>query len=416
MIEFNDNVLLIANEGISHHNSNGRTVMMLLTLLKKEHLFQFYIHDDPEEDALNKSFCVTDSEALTSFLPFLARGQKGTGSKKQPISTRNCRRLFLRNFVWNTRSWWKKDFDVFLKNVSPRIILLNAGDAPFMLNLAIKVKKRTNAKLIVFTTENYVLKNKLYNSAKTYSFWHLLFRHSLRKSYKRIIRNSDGFVFNSEFLKDSFLRKYPKIKNAIFLMNSSDLKTINYKKSESFTISYLGNTGVGRIDCLNELASLIDDLGLGIRFIICGEISRQEYKSTIVSHKCVEYLGKVSYGEVAQIMAQSTMILHCENSSRLDNLRTAFSTKIADILTIGVPFFVYASREYPFVQYLEKNKAAHIASNISEARELLTRCYHDYEFLTGHLKEALSLANKNHNVINNSTKMLSFMKECVANK
>lgn len=95
------------------------------------------------------------------------------------------------------------------------------------------------------------------------------------------------------------------------------------------------------------------------------------------------------------------MVVHCENSDRLQDLKYAFSTKIADSLASGTPFLVYATRDYPFVQYLEKHSAAHIAGDKEELERILKKCLTDTDYLLKPVSNALSLVEKNHSIENN---------------
>ena len=95
------------------------------------------------------------------------------------------------------------------------------------------------------------------------------------------------------------------------------------------------------------------------------------------------------------------MVIHCENPERVLNLQSAFSTKIADYLSCGMPMLIYALRDYPFVQYLEKHQAAHIAESEEELKKVLTNCVDNKELREQFVLNALSLANENHNLMKN---------------
>ena len=96
------------------------------------------------------------------------------------------------------------------------------------------------------------------------------------------------------------------------------------------------------------------------------------------------------------------MLLHCENPDRVTNLKHAFSTKIADLLASGRPFLVYASDEYPFVQYLKKNNCAHIASTPNELMDTIKLCISDKQYRYKYVDNAVRVANEKHNFRKNS--------------
>lgn len=112
----------------------------------------------------------------------------------------------------------------------------------------------------------------------------------------------------------------------------------------------------------------------------------------------VKYHGFVPYNEIAKVMSKATVLIRCENEENLENLRYAFSTKIADSLACGRPFFVYASDDFPFVKYLVKNDVAHIARNKKEIYKVLSRIKKDLEFRNKYISRAQALAQKNHSL------------------
>ena len=89
---------------------------------------------------------------------------------------------------------------------------------------------------------------------------------------------------------------------------------------------------------------------------------------------------------------------YLKNEEKLENLRYAFSTKIADSLACGRPFLVYASDDFPFVKYLVKNDVAHIARNEKEIYKVLSRIKKDLEFRNKYIIRAQALAQKNHSL------------------
>ena len=112
----------------------------------------------------------------------------------------------------------------------------------------------------------------------------------------------------------------------------------------------------------------------------------------------------MAYEAIPDILRQADMVMHCENKDRLANLRTAFSTKIADSLAVGTPFLVFADREYPFVKYLLRNQCAHIAGNAEELKVVLRQCRNDLTYRYQFVENALLTAAENHSTKGNCRK------------
>ena len=119
----------------------------------------------------------------------------------------------------------------------------------------------------------------------------------------------------------------------------------------------------------------------------------------------VTYYGFLDYSEILTHMSKASMLVHCENNTRLENLRYAFSTKIADSLASTRPFLVFASGEYPFVQYLLKNQCAHIVENTDELKRILRNCIDNKIYRWQYAENARLTAERNHNREENCRKV-----------
>lgn len=440
-------VLTISNECFSEITSNGRTILALLTCFSPDELAQFYIHGEPDHAVCNCYFSVSDQDALRAFLhktspkapekklPYEARKQnclteqnstqkqigavqnttqkeKTIGMAAQPYSAkteqhrvhRSCKNLVLRDLIWRSNRWWKKDFSEFLREFSPEVVLLQAGDSPFMYAIARKIAKKFHASLVMFNTENYVLKKRLYAGAKEKSVWHLLLRHRLRVQYRRFMKKADFCIYNTQWLEEAYQKAYPHSGKSRTIYVATQLQPAKSEPSDGFRVTYCGNLGVGRTVPLHEFARVLQKAIPEATLDIYGKFQTARERSAFETLPNVRYFGIVPYEQVPAILATSTLVLHCENPKRAENLRYAFSTKIADSLACGRPFLVYASREYPFVNYLAEHKCAHIASSPEELYHILTACK-DRAFCDSTLDNAHKLARDNHSACKNAEEM-----------
>ena len=162
---------------------------------------------------------------------------------------------------------------------------------------------------------------------------------------------------------------------------------------------------MGRDEALNEVAKALYEIDKRARLDIYGAFKSEQSKNRLCSNPNVTYHGFVNYDQIPQLMSNASMLLHCENSKRLLNLKYAFSTKIADSLSSGKPFLVYATKEYPFVQYLLNNECAHVAGNYEELKMVLKECIENKKYLYGFVDNAKAVAYKNHNKERNCQKV-----------
>lgn len=398
----NKKVLIISSEALSKSSSNGRTMMNMLNSIQAENLAQFYIHGTPDQSICSSYFGVSDNDALRAFLgkEKIPKAENKTFDDKPKAEhkpQKSYRNLVLRNIVWQSMLWWKSDFDEFLLNFNPNIILLQAGDAPFMFAITLKIAKKFNAKLMMFNTESYVLKKVMYASVDKSVFWHGILMSSLKKQYKRFMDKADFCIYSLEALEAAYQEKYPHKGKSCTLYTVSELGALPDCSGEPFSLLYCGNLGVGRDVPIDELAKALYDVDKNAKLDIYGKFISDESQKTVCANPNVCYHGFVDYSEIPNLMSRASMLVHCENNGRLENLRYAFSTKIADSISGNRPFLVYASREYPFVKYLSDNQSAHIASDYDELKTVLKRCIGDKQYLYKYISNAMALSAQNHN-------------------
>lgn len=445
-------ILTISNECFSAQSSNGRTITNLLQCFSPAELAQFYLHGNPDKDFCGNYYTVSDRDAMNAFLYRQKKTAKASAEKcvrndedKQVITAssdiatvssdphgvkknvapseptaasgqqnapqkiaRSCKNLVLRDIVWKSYRWWKKDFTKFLDDFRPEVVLLQAGDSPFMYAIARKIAKKYQAKLTMFNTENYVLKEVLYSGAKKNDIWHRILRHRLRAQYRRFMKKADYCTYNTEWLEAAFQEAYPHPGKSSTFYVSTELKPVEHAPEDSYVITYCGNLGVGRTAPLLTIAKVMQQSVPEAKLHIYGKFPSAKEQSRFLSLPNVECHGTVPYTQVPGILSASTMVLHCENPKRVENLKYAFSTKIADSLACGRPFLVYASQEYPFVRYLAEHDCAHIASTPEQLAELLAKC-RDRDYCDKPLQNAQTLALENHATDVNSQRMHSIL-------
>jgi len=397
-------ILIISNESVSNANSNGRTMRNLLLTIPKENLAQFYLHGTPDREICTTYYRVSDRDALNAFLfkkekkqaPCVSAtgNQSSSGLVVRPV--RSYRNLVLRNVVWQSMRWWTKDFSAFLDAFAPDIVLLQAGDAPFMYKIARKIARKYHAKLMMFNTEHYVLKKVMYAYSGENLFWHNILMRSLKRQYAKFMGCADYCIYNTQALETAYQNVYPHPGKSSVLYTTSTMQPLPDESGKNFSLLYCGNLGAGRCNPIQELADILYNLDPKARLDIYGKFPSEEARKAVCSRPNVCYHGFVDYVELIPCMREATMLLHCENNSRVENLRYAFSTKIADSLASGRPFLVYAPKEYPFVQYLEENQCAHIAENPETLRELLKRCMESGEYRNQFYENACRTAERNH--------------------
>ena len=184
-------ILIVSNECFSSSSSNGRTLMNFFKDYDKESIAQFFLHGTPDQNICSNYFQVTDTDAKNAFLGRKIDKKKKIVSKHSNNKViRNCRNLLIRDIVWRSYRWWSKELDTFISTFNPECILLQAGDSPFMFHITRRISKRYSIPIIIYNSESYVLKEKLYSRVKKNSFFHKLLQYELKGQYKAIMKKA----------------------------------------------------------------------------------------------------------------------------------------------------------------------------------------------------------------------------------
>lgn len=415
MVAENLKILIISNNCLSTSNSNGRTIFNLVSNLKDSQIANFYIYDElPELDEFTNFYRVRDVDALKAFTSFKKVGQK-IHSKKTinsslgPIDetkSKNTKNLknplgsIGREIVWKTPRWRTDEFKAWTDEFNPDVILIQAGDAPFLFKIARKISKKRKIPLVIHNCEDYYFKKYNYMSNRHGCFYPL-FRHILKKEVKKVIKYSSVCIYNSEQLKVAYEKEIAH--KAVTLMNSSSFDVSKERKIEQIkNVVYLGNLGLGRLQSLIEIGQVLNEHNL--RLHIYGPAD-QETEKNISEHHFLKYEGLVSYERVREIILESDLVVHAESFDdyMIKDLKHALSTKISDYLSSGTPFFMYAPKGLVSTTYLYNEIPDYVATNkvdlVLKLNDIIEGNV-QYPFLA----IVKPLVDKNHSLKNNQIK------------
>lgn len=397
-------LLVISNSGMSNALSNGRTLRQLLMGYDSSCLAQFFLNGEVDEGVADRTYKVSDKMALQALLP-QCFPKKKSGSREESKSNhsrgdvkRNCRNLVIRDWIWSTYRWWDKHFQTWLTDFAPEVIVFQAGDCPFMYEIAYKIAKMFHIPVVVYNSESYVLRDKLYHGVDESDVWHKILKRRLKRKFLKLMQVASFSVYINEELEDAYKKFLGIEERSVALRTSSGAEHYDYQpQTGRFCASYCGNLGGGRDALLLQFSEVLERVDKTAKMIVCGGATTSEAFSALIQRQNVEYLGSVPYETVQKIMQTSDLLVHCEGTERIKARYYAFSTKIADCLMCGIPFLVYTSREYPFARYLERNNAAFVGEAREELEGMLRKIVEDPEYRCQHLGNAYRIAMENHN-------------------
>lgn len=417
-------ILILSNECFSEMSSNGRTLGNFFIGWDKENIAQFFIQNEtPDFKYCNNFFKVTDKDVLKSLALKKLGGKvelKIEENKKinnQLVTSKKIKKnpltMIVRNFVWRIGLWKRNGFYNWIKEFNPDIVLLQAGDSPFMYDLAYDISKKFKIKLVIYNSEGYYFKNFDYFKSKGlphlfYPIFIKILKNNLEKTYKQ-----SSYVF---YLCDELKKEYNKIfneKSTVFYTSSEMLPALKEEKNEEFIISYCGNLGINRHRSLIEIADTVQKIDSNIFINIYGKAPTEQVKKELEECKGIKYHGMVSYEKVQEIMYKSDLLLHVESFDEFykEDLKFAFSTKIADSLSCGKSFLLYAPENLACTKYIIENKVAHVVTEKDKLYNTLFEIIEDERFRKKYISNALIISEKNHRQKNNCIKFQKILKE-----
>lgn len=422
-------VLVIANNCFSKSSSNGRTLGNFFRGWPKDKLAQFYISGDNLDFTVCEHFFnVTDGQALSAFKSgkcsggvvnirtstredakktenarnsentAIANSTQSSPSNGKTTTPRNSITMMLRNMIWRSGRWKNSGFDEWVKRFAPEIVLLQAGDFAFMYDLSLKVAKEQNAKLVIYNSEGYYFKNfDYFKSRGIAKRMYPIFLSNLKKALRKAYVNTEHIFYACDELTREYANEFNIPSETIYTASDMAISPAITENKE-FTISYCGNLGLDRHKGLIEVASALQEISPDLYIDVYGRAREKRVEDELKACSGIRFHGFVQYDVVNQIIAGSDLVLHVESFDDFykEDLKFGFSTKIADLLSSGKCFLLYAPDCYACSRYLIENKAAYVVSKKSDLKETLIEIIKNPRSREKYRQNALELAEKNH--------------------
>jgi glycosyltransferase involved in cell wall biosynthesis len=405
-------VLVLSNNCFSLSSNNGRTLGNFFCGWPKNRVAQFYIKPEvPQEDICANYLCVSDRMVLKLLL-----GKKSQSNKNPPENpseqetkpvNKNAFTMIVRYIIWKISRWRKHyGFDSFIDSFHPDMVLLQAGDTPLMYDLARSVSKKRNIPIVIYNSEDHVLRKKNYFSRDFLGvLTYPIFRHILNRSFVKTLKQSSYVIYISEKLQKAYQKLYQH--NSTVIYTSTNIVSSTPRTShDPLKISYFGNLDFNRYVSLVALANAFSEVDSRISVDVFGNITTPEIKASLESCKFIRTHGFVPYEVIRKVIDNSDILLHTESFDDMHQRINSnfFSTKIADCLASGKPFLVYAPSHIAFMEYLSEHNAAILIDNPDNLYETVYKTIKSEKFRFQYIDQALRLANENHNFDKNREK------------
>ncbi len=369
-----NNVLILSNNAVSQSESNGRIHSYFVKDFIPGNLHNFYVRGVPDIEGVNY-FSVCPKKALFSKLSFGLFNARLSTPNASAIFSNSSSKKSKKVFFHLIRSFAYLNNRRIIKNISKYIIKNNIDtiylwgcNIPFLYNYAWKLAKKNSIELIIFTGEDYPLKNYNYISFKKSLFFRAFQRRFFKETKRCYFASSHNYYANDE-LKSLYEEKL-NLKNGEVMYFRSSLTTKTNINKEIKNLFFGGNLYGERAKSLFKIADYLEKFpNLIINFY--GRVD-QNFVSNLNKHKNICYRGEVSYKELVNHLYESDLLLHVEGFSDfyIKDCKYAFSTKISDYLVTGIPVFAFGPEEISGIKFLKKNIPDFVACSNEELSKL----------------------------------------------
>ncbi len=418
-METRPRVLVVSNNGFSLSNSNGRTLGLLFKGWPKDRLAQFCFNTDgPLWDVCNNYFCVSDADALWSLFHLhpVSRndltGRKEDGKTTRLQIPRTALFSILRHLVWELGVWRGKCFYSWLDSFSPEVVMIQSGDTAFPHNLARRIARRYNAKLVFFNTEGiYYLKKNYFYPGILDGFFFPLYNYIFKKAYSRAMNSASFCFYLHEQIQQDNDRCFNVPSCVIYTSSSLDPSDKPFNVSHP-VFSYFGNFAFNRGDAIIEIASFLQEVNKAFCINVYGKAT-PELEDKFNLMEGINYHGFLPYSQIQDIIKESDILLHVESHDEryAENLRYGFSTKIADCLASGRSFILYSPSDIACFKYIQRNKCAWATSDKSSFINAVNSIINNSEERDTRIKIAKEVAKRNHCLDKNVSRFQSMLSE-----
>ena len=405
-------ILLISHNSLSTHQNMGKTLLSLLSDVEPRELCQLYIYPQiPDTDKASSYYRITDKDVLRYYYKFHVKGLEIKPDMEQHSPYENpddealyrkrtnkkASRKILRDLIWKFSHWYNKGLKSWIEKENPSCIFLAPGNAKFIYDVALKISKKYKLPIITYICDDY------YFVKKPKAIFDKLNGYLLKKKIKKTLKKSQHVITICDELQEAYSAEFSVPATTVMTGSSFPIAEKPKEIKNPTTISYFGNIRCNRFYSLAEIGNALDKINSerNTDYKLC--IYTSEKDTDILSHfdgiKSIKLCGFVTGDAFKEAFNSSEILLHTEafDEKNIDLVKHSISTKIADSLASGIPFFAYGPERVASIKYLLKNEIAVVATSKDELCENLITVFNNTKEINEKVKNALVCARNYHN-------------------
>lgn len=367
-------LLVITYNALMTSTPNGRTMISLLEGFTASEIVNFCVTGLPDKKYCGTAYKVTNSDSLKSAFFRVEKGgviEPKSAEKTNDVLANDIYKgrkspwkYYLREIVWSQGKWKGKKLQSWLKEQNFDCIIYMYGDGAALQDFAVYSAKYLGIPLVVYACEEYCFKDYNYLNRNDKSFFFRKYSDLSKAATKRLLEKASALICNTEQLGRLYAETYG-ITNVKTIMMASDMQFIEntgVPAVEKMRIAYCGSLGSARNQALIDIADALHEVNPLLKLEVYGRAD-DETVAMLCSCEHIRFHGFISYEQVQEVIRNSVLLVQTTtfDAYYAKDRRFGFSTKNADSLACGTPFFLYESEEIVEMKFVEEHDCAFMA-------------------------------------------------------
>lgn len=309
---------------------------------------------------------------------------------------------FLRDLIWATKLWKNQELEHFLSSIEPDIIFLQLQGTKHLNDLAVYVKEKLQRPMIAYAWDDIYT---LQQFSLSPFFWldRFIQRKKVRKSVS-LCENLYGICERQCQVYEEIFKKPCLLLYKGYVFHEEFLLRKTREKKNKLRILYAGTIGDGRFDTLCEFVKVLkrvkcSECQIQLDIYTMNPVT-QRMRNKLEYNNISRFCGKISNEKLEYLIEKADIVLHVEPFALKGSLKVAmsFSTKLVDYFYKGKCIFSVGSKRSSSIQYLIKNNAALVATDIKQMERNLEKILSDYSLVSFYEKQAYTIGQEYHDI------------------
>ena len=367
-------LLVVTYNALMVSTPNGRTMISLLDGYKPDEIINFCVSGIPDKKYSGGGYKVTNKNALAAFF---CRKEQGGPVESQSAEETNRSfsrdsyhkkkspwKYYLREYFWRKGAWRQDGLKNWLKSQKFDCIVYMYGDGAAVQDFSVFASGFLNIPLIVYSCEEYYFKDYNYINQKENSIWFKKYITLSKRATEQLFARADVLICNTDRLGALYAETFgiSEVKTIMMASEMEFKENVLVPAVEDMKITYCGSLGVDRDQALIDISEALNKIDSRLKLDVYGRAD-ENTERLLSGCQYIRFHGFIPYAEVQKVIRDSTLLIETITFNRFQakNRRFGFSTKNADSLACGTPYFLYERAEIVEMDFVKEHNCAFYA-------------------------------------------------------